>query len=241
LLLAVPVIAHCNAIVGVENVHLAQSKGNDAGSQPHEGDDDDSTLQHPTTNPSSSSTSPGPDSGPPPAKGCNGDQNCPRIAFVTRAVFDGNLGGLSGADKKCNDAAKAVPALAGLTFGAWLSDSDNAARSRLPQGKQNYTSNDAAKTPIATNFDDLTDGTVMAAIQFDETGKSISDDPNEFVWTGTLDNGESAADTCQNWTVNEITTPVDGLVGDTMLTDSGWTNDVSVSCNASNHLICLEF
>ena len=54
--------------------------------------------------------------------------------FTTKAVFDGNLGGLLGADAKCTVAAKAA-GRAGK-FRAWLSDSTaNANRPRSSRGR----------------------------------------------------------------------------------------------------------
>src|SRR5688500_15355507 len=47
------------------------------------------------------------DAGPPYP--CNGDAGCGRLVFVTSAVWQGNLGGVSGADAKCNEVAQASP------------------------------------------------------------------------------------------------------------------------------------
>ena len=60
----------------------------------------------------------------------------PKRVFVTSSTFDGNLGGLAGADVKCQGAATT----AGLpgTFRAWLSDSTTSASARLTHSALPY-------------------------------------------------------------------------------------------------------
>jgi hypothetical protein len=235
--LVVPVLAfaHCNSIVGVQDVHLSKSSS-DAGKSKSSGDDDDETQGPPSQPPPAEQPTTTP---PPPASGCNGVAGCTRIAFVTRAVYTGNLGGLSGGDQKCNDAAKAVPALAGHTFRAWLSQPDSAATSRLPHGTSPYQRTD--KGVVATTFSDLTDGSVTMPILLDETGTALpSDADSTSVWTSTNPDGTSDPDFhCQNWTSEDILDS--GVCGDASATDSTWTTSLTISCNAQRHLYCLEF
>jgi Protein of unknown function (DUF1554) len=56
--------------------------------------------------------------------------------FVTSQGFNGNLGGLAGADTKCQ--ALADTAGLGGTYKAWLSDSTTDARNRLTQATVPY-------------------------------------------------------------------------------------------------------
>jgi hypothetical protein len=239
-ILALPLIAHCNSIVGVQDVHLSESHG-DAGSPTKHGDDDDSTV-NPTPTPSDPPPKP-PDSGQTGGTGCNSAKACTRIAFVTRGVFSGNLGGIAGADQKCADAAKPVAALAGHVFKAWLSDSSSAATSRLPHGTSPYQGTN--KAVIGSGFDDLVDGSVGTAILFDETGKSIIDDLNGTeVWTGTDTDGTSdPLYTCSDWTSDSLDPGAanTGVAGDASKSDASWTDDAGLSCNALNHLYCVEF
>ena len=74
-----------------------------------------------------------------------------KIVFVTRQDFTGNLGGLSGADDKCNTAATA----GGLpgTYTAWLSDSGNDAKDRVTQSALPYLRTDGVR--VADNFADI--------------------------------------------------------------------------------------
>src|SRR5262249_53989320 len=148
--------------------------------------------------------------------------------------------GLDGADKKCNDAAKAVPKLAGHTFRAWLSDTNSAARSRLPQGTKPYQLVNG--DPIATSFTDIVDGTLAKAILLDEKGSSIQGDPKgTFVWTGTTYDGNSdPLENCSDWTTDGFTdTPEDrGVVGDATQTTANWTESDGPNCDQAAHLYC---
>lgn len=91
----------------------------------------------------------------------------PKLVFVTSAEFTGNLGGLSGADAICQEAADA----AGLdgVFQAWLSDSVDTPSTRwktLSLGP--YFLLDGGV--VAASFGDLVDGTINAEINVTEAG-----------------------------------------------------------------------
>ena len=60
----------------------------------------------------------------------------PKRVFVTSTTYKGNLGGLAGADAKCQTRANA--ASLGGTWKAWLSDSTTSAASRLTQSVSGY-------------------------------------------------------------------------------------------------------
>jgi hypothetical protein len=231
-LLLVPAVFHCNAILGVEDVRPA-STTKDAGAKPKpSGDDDDDDTTTTTPKPT-----PKPDTG---TGGCNGAVACKRIAFVTRAAFTGKLGGIAGADLKCDEAAKAVTALAGHSFRAWLSDTTAAATSRLPHGTSGYVRTDQGA--IVTSFDDLVDGSITAPIALDEKGLALpAGSIEQSVWTGTTADGLVDPDDfhCANWTADTITAT--GLFGDSQAMDAAWTEASTSSCNAERHLYCVEF
>lgn len=237
----------CNAVVGVEDVALkkeaATKKG---GSTSSSGGDDNSsgnagdTSNRPSGSPDDDSPTPaGGDKTTPTTKvECNGALPCERIAFVTRAKFSGNLGGLAGADQRCFEAAKAIPGLGGRAFRAWLSDSLSSVKDRLPKGTQNYRRTD--KTIVATNFLDLADGTVALPIALDEKSVMLDPDPLErSVWTGTSKSGDKEEFNCRDWTSADIMQS--GNYGDSQTTDSNWTAGGTSSCNAQRHLYCIEY
>jgi cysteine-rich repeat protein len=93
--------------------------------------------------------------------------------FVTSGVYDGALGGVSGADYLCQTLAQ-QQGLPG-TFKAWLSDSAASAGQRLTHSAVPYV--DVWGRRIADNWQDLTDGTLQFAILTDEKGFDYTNSP----------------------------------------------------------------
>ena len=95
-----------------------------------------------------------------------------KTVFITSAKFKGNLGGLAGADDKCqaeaDDPASIVPS---GTYLAWLSDGTDSPDTRFTKSAHPYILLDGTK--IAENYTDLTDGTILHAINIDSTGKAL--------------------------------------------------------------------
>jgi hypothetical protein len=95
----------------------------------------------------------------------------PKLAFVTSLTYDGDLGGLSGADDKCMTRASS----AGLTgsFKAWISgdSASEEARDRLTHADVPYRRTDTIK--IADDWDDLIDGSLDAPLNVDEHGNTV--------------------------------------------------------------------
>lgn len=95
----------------------------------------------------------------------------PKLAFVTSLTYDGNLGGLSGADSRCQARASS----AGLvgSFKAWISGDSTSeeARDRLTQADVPYRRVDGVK--IADDWDDLTDGSLDAPLNVDQNGNTV--------------------------------------------------------------------
>ncbi len=115
-----------------------------------------------------------------------------KIVFLSSGLYNGNLGGLAGADTKCQGLATA----AGLTgtFKAWLSDSYTSAGSRLSHATQAYILADG--THVADNWTALTTQPLLHAIDEDEHGNPDSSPPcvdayggPHCVWTATNGDG----------------------------------------------------
>ncbi|HEU4408605.1 MAG TPA: hypothetical protein VFS43_25310 [Polyangiaceae bacterium] len=129
--------------------------------------------------------------------------------FVTSKTNSGNLGGIAGADKQCQDLAAAVGAGA-KTWRAYLSAEDGGngqpvnARDRIGAGPWV----NAAGVTIAENLDALHARTGEADDFLDERGAKIngqwtdSPDPNEHdILTGSTAEGRvEAGKHCSNWT-----------------------------------------
>ena len=77
-----------------------------------------------------------------------------KTVFVTKASFKGNLGGLAGADEKCqaeaDDHASIVPS---GTYLAWLSDGTNSPDTRFAKSSDPYVLPDGTATTIDSPHD----------------------------------------------------------------------------------------
>ena len=126
----------------------------------------------------------------------------PKIVFVTSQTFNGNLGGLAGADAKCNAAAMAAtPSPLPGTYTAWLSDSSIDARDRVTQSAGPYVRTDGVR--VAESFTDLTDCPagvcLQAPINLDENNVTRDE---VSTWTATGPDGALSVNmrgTCRDW------------------------------------------
>lgn len=155
--------------------------------------------------------------------------------FVTSSTYNGNLGGLSGADAKCQ--GKASAAGFGGTWKAWLSDSVTSASSRLEHFNGPYVRKDGLV--VANNWTDLTDGTLQNPIRIDELGRDMYNYTNA-AWTGTTISGDIITPNCNNWT--DGSTGFQGILGGISSTISYWTVGASSTSICSNTiaLYCFE-
>ncbi len=179
-----------------------------------------------------------------------------RIVFLTKATFSGDLGGPEGADEKCQAEADADDSLVkGKAFKAWVSfnilpDFSNNAESRTFVRSTNpYLLVNGVQ--IATDFTDLTNGSITAPIQLNANGDVVTGSFIE-VWTGIEEDGIfpgeddpdfpsiTVSNNCSNWTVgSQDQNGLGGLVGPRNI-DSTWTNAIRSSCNARYRLYCFE-
>ncbi len=154
--------------------------------------------------------------------------------FVSSTQYNGNLGGLSGGDTKCQTLANAVPALSGARFKAWLSDTSGSPSSRFAQSPGSYKLVDG--TVVANSWADLTDGTLAHAINLTESGSAP---PGSFVWTDTQTSGAlDSTGHCSNWT---STAAVGAGCGQNTMTNYNWTTNASCNCSVvAFSLYCFE-
>lgn len=165
-----------------------------------------------------------------------------RRVFVTSMVFTGNLGGLAGADQKCQDAAKQA-GLPGV-YKAWLSSSTESPSDpqRFVHSTVPYQQVDG--TVVANDWDDLIDSNLMAGIVVSElngpAGKGLhSCVPIEIpVWTNTSELGAAVFSDkhCGTWESSSGTAMV-GRAGDTTFQ---WTVACEVNCSDEAGLYCFE-
>ena len=179
-------------------------------------------------------TGPTGDTGPqgPPGDDANVDLLCEndpslcaetKTVFVTSTPYDGDLGGLSGADDKCQ--AHADEASLTGRYKAWLSDASSSPSTRFIRA-YNYTLVDGSK--IARDWTDLTDGNIGHAINVTENGDTITGSDATEAWTngtveGTIPN-KSPLHHCSDWSaVVGQTGSIKGGTGKSQLRSSGWT------------------
>ncbi len=162
----------------------------------------------------------------------------PKIMFITSTIYNGDLGGLSGADIKCQDRATA----AGLpgTYKAWLSDSTTSAASRLNHATTHYKNTN--NQIVQTNWTNLVGGSgLLNAIRYSELGVLV---PSANIWTNTNTAGgikkTNASLICNDWTLN-LGVPYEGSVGDGgTFVSPGWTDNHTNYCNTTQRLLCIQ-
>jgi len=167
--------------------------------------------------------------------------------FVTSTVYDGDLGGLSGADEACQD--RADDAGLGGDWKAWLSDSTTDAADRLVHTTGQIVRVDGGV--VADSWADLVASWPLVAPEIDEYGSRIpyegsgseggcswAADYFFFPWTATGNDGLLDGQTCDDWTDN--TGSYTGRVGLGGYSLSQWTTWCDFSCNRTGPLYCFE-
>jgi hypothetical protein len=167
---------------------------------------------------------------------CRGDQPC--TVFITSTTFQGNLGGLAGADAICAQAALngSLPG----TFKAWLSASNDSPVTRFTRSTGPYQLRNGAT--IAVDFDALVDGSIDTPINVSASGSVVA---TTFVWTETTAFGNlidtNPAYNCLDWTSNN---PDQVLVtvytGSSDRLDGAWTDNEERYCDELSALYCFE-
>jgi len=157
-----------------------------------------------------------------------------KVIFVTSKTYDGALGGIVGADDKCNTQAMEAGLANAGSFMAWLSTGEVTPSSRMTHHEEPYLLLDG-KTTVAASWEQLTDGTLDNAIAVDEKGMPPVE---HLVWTGTSAFGEVAGPTCVAWTSGKKGDG--GLQGGADAVDETWSAKVVASCYTAGRLICVE-
>ncbi len=161
-----------------------------------------------------------------------------KTVFVTSASFDGNLGGLTRADDKCqaeaDGPASIVPA---GTYLAWLSDGTDSPDTRFTKSAHPYILPNGTK--IAEDFTDLTGGSLLHSIDIDPTGEPVG---LNFFWTGTNADGTTVQHfvACYGWTAGHLR-GFRAMVGSTVQTSTLWSAYSSQKrCGRSFRLACFQ-
>lgn len=175
------------------------------------------------------------------------------FVFATAASYSGNLGGLSGADQKCQAAADS----AGLdgTYKAWLSiyvesssgdviQNDPALDRITGYGPWYSTCRDAQKhvVKLFANRAAL-QGIPLEVIDCNEHGLPPEPTENSFVWTGTETGGapkygDAWSVNCSGWTSSH--SGDSGLAGSNYARPDEWTQFSTENCSHTARLYCFQ-
>ncbi len=169
--------------------------------------------------------------------------------FVTSETFTGDLGGVAGADAKCQQLADASPLTRGGRYKAWISntsiESSPARRFTNLRNTGPYVRVDGAV--VATSWADLVrpipqgDPILRALIDVTESGGPA---PSFHAWTYTMwtgyayDQEDIVIRNCDDWT--NSSGGEQGRYGGTYLNEQRWTNLGSDLCSNQYVLYCFE-
>lgn len=158
-----------------------------------------------------------------------------RTVFVSSTSYNGNLGGIEGADGKCDTLALN----AGLKgrFRAWLSNGVNGPSTRFVSAYSGRYILPDGTVLVENGFLGLTSMDLQAAINQNENGQPLV----AFAWTNTLKNGEpmSSEEHCSNWSSNSFANVASA--GDTSKVDANWTNYLpGQTCDSEFSLYCFQ-
>jgi hypothetical protein len=163
------------------------------------------------------------------------EESPPNIVFVTSIAYDGNLGGLAGADQKCQALAEAA-GLPANTYRAWLSTASVNAIARLGAAR-GWVRVDGK--PFADTKADILAGRLFHPIRVDESGNDDNTPSGSGVWTGTGGDGavDRSGDICNGWTASGV--DARGVYGNNTGVTSLYTTAASASCNNARRLYCF--
>jgi len=171
-----------------------------------------------------------------------------KTVFVTKASFISDMGGLAGADAKCqaeaDDPESIVPA---GTYLPWLSDGIDSPDTRFTKSSHPYVLPDGTK--IAENYTDLTDGSILHAVNVDATGAPVLG--AQRFWTGTMTDGKAVQqfvanvkrNSCNAWNGTTVYRAI-ATIGITYKKTGEWTNYRQSLCNSlgtpKKRLTCFQ-
>lgn len=150
-----------------------------------------------------------------------------KIIFVTTSVWTGDLGGLSGADEKCNVEAKSH-GLSG-TYQALLGSAAGRPATRSIHYPLPYFSETAAY--LNSDFHDLFNS---------GPDNPVNSNPLLHAWTGLTSTGMLTGEDCNGWT--DSSSGSNGSAGKVDAVGSAWLNDSSPPspCSEKFSLYCIE-
>jgi hypothetical protein len=153
--------------------------------------------------------------------------------FATSTTVTGGIGGFPAADAICQ-ARAAAGGLPPGNYVAWLSTFAVDAVSRLGSAR-GFVRTDGKPFTDDTNPGLIINQAVLNSIRTDENGAVLTGND---VWTGTLNTGGAAPNTCADWTNG--TNGVTGTAGNAEGGPVSWTLYSFPVCSTPAHLYCFR-
>ena len=161
--------------------------------------------------------------------------------FVSATQYDGNLGGLAGADSKCQLAADSKSL--GGRWKAWLSDGTSSALERVA-GSGPWVQTDRFSVAFANR---AALQTLPSEAIFEDEDSAIAPLNRRYgiqSWTNTATGGSakslSPSFDCADWTMNSSQDSSVGGTGGPLEGGNQWTDAGTAPCAQANSLICFE-
>jgi hypothetical protein len=167
---------------------------------------------------------------------CYAGDASPGFVFATSYEYKGSLGGLAGADQKCNDAAL-NGGLSGK-FRAWLSTGGKSAKEHVvdPAPSRPYRLVADGGPFVIECAARLVQGSLNHPIDHNQRAEPVGGGSFQ-VWTGTAANGSASPDRCGDW---GSSTDDAGTIGDPQATNGAWTASAPKPCSGTARLYCFE-
>jgi len=156
--------------------------------------------------------------------------------FVSSIRYRGNLGGLNGADEKCQTLGNKIEQ--GKIWKAWLSDSRTSASSRLVQSRNKYKLVNGVV--VANNWTDLIDGSILVPINVTEENNQITSATRVYTQTNAAGDISPNGAGCSDWTSDS--SGANARTGETLSLDidQKWTDKALTNCDSSIRIYCFE-
>lgn len=163
--------------------------------------------------------------------------------FITAATYNGNLGGVAGADAKCS--SDTVRPNDGSSYRALVVDNSGTARractnSNCTNPAENLNWAFKPSTAYVRASDSTTIMTTNAAgiFPFGTLTNSFTSGATVSYWTGLRNTWESSSNDCSDWTSSAGGS--NGRTGDSSATDSTSIRNNTPSCSTQWYLLCVE-
>ncbi len=165
------------------------------------------------------------------SKTCVGG-TCAKLIFLTSQTYTGDLGGVAGADAKCQTSA-AAGGLGG-TFKAWISTASSWPALTFTRSAAAYVLPTGAI--VSNGWTDLvSSASLRHLIDSDEYSRFASNG----AWTGTSESGSwLGGPNCGDWTSAASVT--NGGIGYGAVSPDKWSNYATNGCSFPWPLICME-